>query len=186
MKAWFSHLVFFLIRDFETAQMAIQAALTGHLVLSTLHTNDATAAITRLIELGVQPYMINATLVGVVAQRLVRTLCPHCKTPISLEENDWKEFVQPWKTSVPKKSHDADGCLECRQTGFMGRSGIYEIFEMSPEIKKLTAQNADIRDIRKVAIKEGMRPLRISGAQKVAAGETTIDEVLKVAPVGFE
>jgi len=174
------------IRDLETAQMAIQAALTGHLVLSTLHTNDATAAITRLIELGVQPYMINATLVGVVAQRLVRTLCPHCKTPISLEENDWKEFVQPWKTSVPKKSHDADGCLECRQTGFMGRSGIYEIFEMSPEIKKLTAQNADIRDIRKVAIKEGMRPLRISGAQKVAAGETTIDEVLKVAPVGFE
>lgn len=174
------------IRDLETAQMAIQAALTGHLVLSTLHTNDATSAITRLIEIGVKPYMINATLIGVVAQRLVRTLCPHCKKAHTLEEDEWKEFVRPWKTSVPKKAQAAEGCLECRQTGFMGRLGIYEIFEMSPDLKKLTAANADIRDIRKVAIKEGMMPLRISGAQKVAAGQTTIEEVLKVAPIGFE
>lgn len=170
------------IRDIETAQMAIQASLTGHLVLSTLHTNDAASAITRLIEIGVAPYLINATLLGVVAQRLVRTLCPNCKRPVEYDEARWQELVRPFTTSKPKHVHEARGCLECRQTGFKGRMAIHEVFTMSPGIKALNQQNVDINELRHQAIKEGMRPLRLAGAQKVAAGLSSIEEVLKVAP----
>jgi general secretion pathway protein E len=173
------------IRDLETADMAIQAALTGHLVLSTLHTNDAPSAITRLLDLGVAPFMINATLLGIMAQRLVRTLCPHCKQPYPLrdEENKvWDELVAPWKTGRPAQLQHEAGCLECRMTGYAGRIGIYEILLMSPELRKLITPTTDVAKLREAAYREGMKPLRISGAIKVAAGTTTLDEVIKVAP----
>jgi general secretion pathway protein E len=173
------------IRDLETADMAIQAALTGHLLLSTLHTNDAPSAITRLLDLGVAPFMINATVLGIMAQRLVRTLCPHCKKPLPPQDEEskfWDDLVAPWKTSRPAQFQHQEGCLECRMTGYQGRIGIYEILLMSPELRKLVTPAADIERIRETACREGMKPLRISGAMKVAAGTTTLDEVIKVAP----
>ena len=173
------------IRDLETAQMAVQAALTGHLVLSTLHTNDAPSAITRLLDLGVAPFMINATVLGIMAQRLVRTLCPHCKRPQPLradENEQWDELVAPWKTGRPSQLQHQEGCLECRMTGYTGRIGIYEILLLSPELRKLITATTDVARVREVACREGMKPLRISGAMKVAAGTTTLDEVIRVAP----
>jgi general secretion pathway protein E len=173
------------IRDLETADMAIQAALTGHLVLSTLHTNDAPTAITRLLDLGAPAYLLNATLLGVMAQRLVRTLCPHCKaaSPMTAEEADmWAALVAPWKAGKPESVYRPVGCLDCRMTGYMGRVGLYEIMLMSPDLRKLVTPNADLARLRELAYREGMKPLRISGAMKVAAGLTTIEEVLNVAP----
>jgi general secretion pathway protein E len=173
------------IRDLETAEMAIQAALTGHLVLSTLHTNDAPSAITRLIDLGVAPFMINATLLGVMGQRLVRTLCPSCKKPLPIEEDetaDWKELVAPWKSNPPTHIHQPEGCLECRMTGYKGRVGIYEILLMTPGLRKLVTPTTDIAPLRELAYREGMKPMRISGAMKIASGLTTLEEVVKVAP----
>ncbi|HEX5477796.1 MAG TPA: GspE/PulE family protein [Burkholderiales bacterium] len=174
------------IRDLETAEMAVQGALTGHLVLSTLHTNDAPSAVSRLLELGVPAYLLNATLNGVMAQRLVRTLCPHCKQKVEFNRADehlaWDALVAPWKSNRPARAYKAVGCLECRMTGFMGRVGIYEVLLFNSEIKKLVSEKADLSAIRDAALKEGMKPLRISGAMKVAAGLTTIEEVLKVAP----
>lgn len=175
------------IRDLETAEMAIQAALTGHLVLSTLHTNDAASAVTRMLDLGVPAYLINATVLGVMAQRLVRTLCPACKAahPIRPEEEAaWNELVSPWKAKAPAQIHYPVGCLDCRMTGYQGRVGLYEILLMTPEFKKLLAAHGDLLDLREQAIREGTKPLRISGAMKVAAGLTTMEEVLKVAPPG--
>jgi general secretion pathway protein E len=175
------------IRDLETAEMAVQAALTGHLVLSTLHTNDAASAMTRLLDLGAPAYLLNATILGVMAQRLVRTLCPHCKEPVPYgaargEDVAWDELVAPWKARRPETVCRPVGCLECRMTGFRGRSGIYEVMLMSPAIRRLVNAEAEIAAIREVAYREGMRSLRISGAMKVAAGLTTFEEVLKVAP----
>jgi len=175
------------IRDLETGEMAVQAALTGHLVLSTLHTNDAAAAITRLLDLGVANYLLTSTILGVMAQRLVRTLCPHCKEKVlyeSLRAEDisWEDFVAPWKAKRPEHVYRPIGCLECRNTGYLGRVGIYEILLLSPAIKRLITDAADSAKIREQGYKEGMKPLRISGAMKVAQGLTTIDEVIKVAP----
>ncbi len=173
------------IRDLETADMAIQAALTGHLVLSTLHTNDAPSAITRLLDLGVPYYMLNATLLGIMAQRLVRTLCPKCKQPHPMQDDDvelWNNLVAPWKAARPAQLQQPQGCLECRMTGYSGRVGIYEILLMSPELRKLITPETDIAAVREQANREGMKPLRISGALKIAAGQTTLDEVLKCAP----
>ena len=174
------------IRDRETAEMAVQAALTGHLVLSTLHTNDAPSAIARLAEIGVPPYLITATLIGVVAQRLVRTLCPHCKQETSLELIDWQALIKPWTTSAPEKISAAEGCLECRQTGFSGRIGIYEMMPLTDALKGDISENFDLVKFRKTAIKDGMKPLNLAGAQKVARGLTTIEEVLKVAPPRYD
>jgi len=175
------------IRDLETAEMAIQAALTGHLVLSTLHTNDSASAITRLLDLGVAPYLISATVLGVMAQRLVRTLCPHCKKKVAREgtrESDalWDELVAPWKASPPAALYYPVGCLECRNTGFRGRAGIYEILTLTPAIKALITRDADLAKIREQAYKDGMKSLRISGAMKINIGQTTLEEVLKAAP----
>jgi len=174
------------IRDLETAEMAVQAALTGHLVLSTLHTNDAPSAVARLLELGVAPYLLNATLNGIMAQRLVRTLCPQCKQKTDLNRADdqqaWEALVTPWKSKHPTKLYKPVGCLECRMTGFMGRIGIYETLVYSSAIKGLVNAKADLGALREQAFKEGMKALRISGAMKVGAGLTTIEEVLKVAP----
>ena len=174
------------IRDRETAEMAVQAALTGHLVLSTLHTNDAPSAIARLVEVGVPSYLINATLIGVVAQRLVRKLCPHCKRDIELELLDWQALIKPWTTSPPEKISQADGCLECRQTGFIGRIGIYEMMPITDSLKQDISDNFDLVKFRKAAIRQGMKPLNLAGAQKVARGMTTIEEVLKVAPPRYD
>ncbi|HQW19239.1 MAG TPA: GspE/PulE family protein [Rhodocyclaceae bacterium] len=173
------------VRDIETADMAIQAALTGHLVLSTLHTNDAPSAITRLLDLGVPAYLLNSTILGVMAQRLLRTLCPHCKKAVPLQTEDeaiWDELVAPWKSKRPTQIYQSVGCLECRMTGYQGRIGIYEILQLSPEVKKLIVAGADLARIREQATREGMKPLRISGAKKIAAGLTTLSEVVKVAP----
>ena len=178
------------IRDLETAEMAVQAALTGHLVLSTLHTNDAPTAVTRLLELGVAPYLLNSTINGVMAQRLVRTLCPHCKRQVELNRAEdvaaWDALVAPWKANRPPSVFKPVGCLECRMTGYLGRVGIYETLLYSGAVKEQVSAGADIARIREIAFKEGMKPLRISGAMKVGAGQTTIDEVLKVAPPARE
>ena len=170
------------IRDLETAEMAIQAALTGHLVLSTLHTNDAPSAITRLMELGVPAYLIRATLIGVMAQRLARTLCPHCKTPGEIDEDTWRHITHPWKAAPPETPFQAVGCLECRNTGFMGRAGLYEILHLAPALKERITDQCELESLRRDAYKGGMRSLRLSGAQKVATGQTTIEEIMRVAP----
>jgi general secretion pathway protein E len=173
------------IRDLETAEMAIQAALTGHLVLSTLHTNDAPSAITRLLDLGVPAYLINSTLLGVMAQRLVRTLCPHCKKAVTPREEQraaWRALVAPWKSAEPTQIWQPVGCLECRMTGYSGRVGVYEILVNSPEIRRMIKPVTEIPKLREQAFREGMRPLRISGALKVAQGITSLEEVIKVAP----
>ena len=162
--------------------MAIQAALTGHLVISTLHTNDAPSAVTRLLELGVAPYLIKATVLGVMAQRLVRTLCPLCKTEAEIDEDGWQILTNPWKMTLPKSMYQPVGCLECRDTGYRGRQGIYELLPMSDKVKVLIDNNTEIGKLRITAMKEGMRTLRLSGALKVASGMTTIAEVLLVAP----
>ena len=173
------------IRDLETAEMATQAALTGHLVLSTLHTNDAPSAVTRLMELGIPPYLIRATVIGVMAQRLVRTLCPTCKKPQTLNPEDWTMLTKPWKTPLPTNAQQPAGCLECRNTGYKGRAGVYEIMPLSEAVKENIHDHGQANDIRKQAIKEGMHSLRLSGANKVAKGQTTIDEVLRVTPVSL-
>ncbi len=169
------------IRDLETAEVAIQAALTGHLVLSTLHTNDAPTAVTRMLDLGVPSYLISATLLGVMAQRLVRVLCPHCRKPSPANAEDetmWDRLVAPWKANRPSQFYQPVGCLECRMTGYRGRIGIYEILMLSPDMKQAISDNADVARIRDLAYREGMKPLRISGAMKVASGVTTLAEVL--------
>jgi general secretion pathway protein E len=170
------------IRDLETAQMAVQAALTGHLVLSTVHTNDAPSTVARMLDLGIPSYLINATLLGVMAQRLVRTLCPHCKEEGHISSDDWQQLVAPWKVNVPAKIYRPVGCLECRNTGYLGRQGLYEILVLSESLKEKVTSDCNIIDMRRQAMKEGMRTLRLSGAQKIAAGLTTLEEVLRVAP----
>jgi general secretion pathway protein E len=171
------------IRDLATAEMAIQAALTGHLVLSTLHTNDSASAITRMLDLGVPGFLLNATLIGVMAQRLVRTLCPHCKAPHeSLAEDAWEGLIRPFRAPRPKTTWRAVGCLECRNTGYRGRAGLYELLTMSDGLRALVDDRPDLVRIRQKAMREGMKPLRLSGAMKVAAGQTTIEEVLRNAP----
>ena len=170
------------IRDMETADMAIQAALTGHLVLSTLHTNDAPSAITRLMDIGVAPYLIQSSVIGVMAQRLVRTLCPHCKQPTEIDVEAWKTLVKPWKSKQPETMCKPVGCLECRNTGYQRRVGIYEMFTFTNETKRLITEDCDITALRNQVVKDGLRPMRLSGASKVANGVTTIEEVMRVAP----
>lgn len=170
------------IRDLETADMAIQAALTGHLVLSTLHTNDSPSAITRLLDLGVPSYLIHSTVLGIMAQRLVRTLCPSCKTTETIEQSKWDALVGDFKIPKPAKIYRAVGCLECRNSGFRGRTGIYEMLTITPTLRKLITPDTNLANLTKLAQQEGMQPLIINGAEKVAAGLTTIEELLKVAP----
>jgi general secretion pathway protein E len=172
------------IRDRETADMAVQAALTGHLVLSTLHTNDAPTAVTRALDLGVPPYLVNSTLLGVMAQRLVRTLCPHCKQPADPPDDEtWRTITQPWRADKPRQVMAPVGCVECRMTGYLGRIGLYEIMMMTPALRRLITAEYDDARIREQAYRDGMKPLRVSGAMKVAAGITTAEEVVKVAPL---
>ncbi len=170
------------IRDLETAQMAVQASLTGHLVLSTLHTNDAPSAVTRLLDLGVPHYLIQSTLTGVVAQRLVRTLCPHCKQATEQDAHEWTALTHGWPVPLPPTVFKPVGCLECRHTGFLGRTGIYEMLRLSPRLRGLISAQFDLGRFGNEALREGMRPLRISAADQVAAGLTTVQEILAVLP----
>jgi len=153
-------------------------------VLSTLHTNDAPTAVTRMLDLGVPAYLINSTLLGAMAQRLVRTLCPHCKQPTEGPDDEtWRAITAPWRADKPSRVMGPVGCLECRMTGYRGRIGLYEIMLMTPELRRLINSDYDDVKIRGQAAKDGMKPLRVSGAMKVAAGMTTADEVVKVAPL---
>ena len=171
------------IRDLETAQMAVQASLTGHLVLSTLHTNDAPSAITRLLDLGVPHYLVASTLNGVLAQRLVRTLCSHCKRPHPLDAAAWDALREPGE-ALPEdlQPHAPVGCLECRRTGYLGRVGLYELLPVTPRLRTLIRADMDLAGFSRAAQAEGVRTLRRAGLEKVAAGLTTIEEVLSVLP----
>jgi len=170
------------IRDLATAEMAIQAALTGHLVLSTLHTNDAPSAVMRLLELGVPYYLLEATLIGIMAQRLVRTLCPDCKAPddASVPDEIWAGLGGPWNVPKPEKVYRPVGCPECRQTGYRGRTGIYELLTVTEPFGQLVQEDTDITALRRQAAADGMKPLRLAGAHKIRDGVTTVEEVLKV------
>ncbi len=171
------------IRDLETAEMAVQAALTGHLVFSTLHTNDAPAAVTRLIELGIPPYLINATLLGVLAQRLVRTLCKQCKVRDETSTREGLcEVIKPWQINGGYKPYKPVGCVDCRMTGFMGRMGLYELLVVSDSFKEKISAGASIDQLRRQAVSDGMRPLRLAGALRVAEGITVMEEVLTSTP----
>ncbi|MGE0384563.1 MAG: GspE/PulE family protein [Gammaproteobacteria bacterium] len=172
------------IRDRETAGMAIQAALTGHLVLSTLHTNDAPSAITRLVDIGVQPFLIAATLLGVVAQRLVRTLCPHCKTTGATDPATWRLLATPAELAMPANVCLPAGCDECRHTGYLGRIGLFEILALAGPVRDLVRPEVDASTLRRAALAAGMRPLRLSGAHRVAAGMTTPEEIFNAVPAG--
>jgi general secretion pathway protein E len=171
------------IRDLATAEMAVQAALTGHLVLATLHTNDAPSAITRLLDLGVPAFLLKATLVGVLAQRLVRSLCADCKAPVEAPPDaQWEALTRPYRARRPQTVWKAAGCIACRNTGYAGRAGLYELLEMTEAVRDCVTDTPELRPLREVAMREGMRPLRVSGALKVAAGQTTVEEVLRTAP----
>ncbi len=169
------------IRDLETAEVAVQAALTGHLVLSTLHTNDAAAAITRLLDLGIPPYLLRATLLGVMAQRLARQLCPHCKAPAAVDEIEWRALAGD-NRPVPAEVMAAKGCLECRATGYLGRVGLYELVEISAEFRDLIGNNTDLDQLRHSARNSGALSLREAGLHKVLTGMTHAREVLRVTP----
>ena len=171
------------IRDLPTAEMAVQAALTGHLVFSTLHTNDAPSAVSRLMELGVPSYLINATLLGVLAQRLVRTLCPQCRQPDEAARRETlAEMVKPWQVTGSYRPYKPVGCVDCRMTGFRGRMGLYELLTISEAFKEKVSKEPNMDALRRQAIGEGMRPLRLAGALKVAEGLTTLEEILAATP----
>ena len=171
------------IRDHDTANMAIQAALTGHLVLSTLHTNDAPSSLTRLHDLGIQPFLTSATILGVLAQRLVRTLCPKCKAEEATNAQEWHHLTVGYKIEMPEKVFHPVGCEQCRHTGYKGRVGIYEFMPLSLEVKQLIGENGTLNELRQQAKKEGIEPLRLAGIRKILAGKTTLEEVLRVVPL---
>jgi general secretion pathway protein E/type IV pilus assembly protein PilB len=165
------------IRDGETAQSAIQASLTGHLVFSTLHTNDSPGAFTRLVDMGVEPYLVASTVEGILAQRLLRRLCPKCKQPYTPKGDDLpSDFPEPF----PEQLYRPVGCRHCRETGYSGRTGVYELLRTDQTIRKLCVERADAGQIRDYAMKHGMVTLRQSGWQKVLEGMTSVDEVLRI------
>jgi general secretion pathway protein E len=170
------------IRDPETAEMAVQAALTGHLVLSTLHTNDAPTAISRLLDLGMPAHLLRATLNGIMAQRLLRTLCLSCRVEVAPDQQAWEELVQSHQLPMPSKIYQPGGCLDCRNTGYSGRQGVYEIMPLSKPLIKTIGATSDIQSLRDRAVKIGMVPLRLAGAEKVIRGITSIEEVMRVTP----
>jgi general secretion pathway protein E len=168
------------IRDLDTAAHAVQAAMTGHLVFSTLHTNDAVASIARLIDLGLQPFLISSTLLGCMAQRLVRKICPHCVQTYTMETDKLTKLGFSALGDETVELKRGKGCRECRQTGYRGRTGIFEIFPLSPQLKKMIAANSSSEKMRQVAIREGMTTLREDAWQKVKAGITTLEEAIRV------
>jgi general secretion pathway protein E len=175
------------VRDLNTAEMAVQAALTGHLVFTTLHTNDAPSAIMRLMELGIPPYLINATVLGVLAQRLVRTLCPSCRiredeATAAASRETLAELVKPWQVSGKYRPYQPVGCVDCRMTGYRGRMGLYELLTVTEAFKDKVNHEPKMETLRRQGVTDGMRPLRLAGAARVAEGLTTLDEVLACTP----
>jgi len=174
------------IRDLETAKMAVQASLTGHLVLSTLHTNDAPSAINRLLDLGVPDYLLRSTLAGVIAQRLVRLLCNHCKEASKVDAEAWISMVHPWNLELPDKIYHKVGCLECRNTGYHGRTGVYEIMPVTKDLRKLIKDKMPSETIAAESYRIGMQPLRLSIAHLLRSGRTSFEEALKLAPPEYD
>jgi type IV pilus assembly protein PilB len=176
------------IRDYETAEVAIQAALTGHLVLSTLHTNDAPSTITRLMNMGIEPFLVVASLNTVVAQRLLRTICPKCKVEFPLPRQKILELLEAGGISPEQagsvKFHKGSGCAACSNSGYKGRVAIYEVLDFSTSLKEMVLKGESIIDIRRQAVKEGMRSLRMSGIAKAAEGRTTVEEALSLTMEG--
>lgn len=171
------------IRDYDTANMAIQAALTGHLVLSSLHTNDAPSSLTRLHDLGVQPFLSAATILGVLAQRLIRKLCEFCKQDMPTPPQEWEHLTTGYIVTMPETTPRAVGCDRCRHTGYKGRIGIYEFLPLSLEMKQIISDQQPLNHLRQQAKKEGIEPLRLAGLRQVVAGHTTLEEVLRVVPL---
>ena len=167
------------IRDEETARIAIQASLTGHLVLSTLHTNDAPSSITRIINIGIEPYLISAAVNAVLAQRLVRRICEECKQPLTDVPERIKAYLKKFDAS-PDKLYQGAGCEKCRQTGFKGRLGIYELLELDEEMRDLITSNPTLGELRRASVERGMVNIREDGLRKAASGQTTIDEIMRV------
>ena len=174
------------IRDLETAKMAVQASLTGHLVLSTLHTNDAPSAINRLLDLGVPDYLLRSTLAGVIAQRLVRLLCPHCKKPAKVDAEAWVSLVHPWNLEIPDRIYQKTGCLECRNTGYHGRTGVYEIMPVTGGLRKMIKDKIPSETISAECYRMGMQPLRISIANLLKNGKTSLEEAVKLVPPEYD
>lgn len=170
------------IRDLETAQMAVQASLTGHLVLSTLHTNDAPSSINRLLDLGVADYLLRSTLAGVLAQRLIRLLCEHCKVPTKVDAEKWVSMVHPFDIQPPKELFAAKGCDECRNTGYHGRSGVFEMMPIHQQVRQLIRDNVPSEKIAAAAYQQGMMPLRIAISHLLKAGKTSLEEAIRLAP----
>jgi general secretion pathway protein E len=171
------------IRDLETVQIAIQAALTGHLVFSTLHTNSAAASITRLLDMGVEDYLLASTVTGILAQRLVRTLCSNCSKPAKISKGHLNRLMQKAENLDSNSRPDLRrpvGCDACQNSGFTGRTSIFELLIMSPDIRQLIASSASEREIEQAAVSNGMKTLYTTGLEKAISGQTTIDEVLRV------
>ncbi len=171
------------IRDLETAEIAIQAALTGHLVFSTLHTNDAASAVTRLIDMGIEPFLITSSVLAIVAQRLVRTICPYCKQPVGMNADLMKELSISKPDLRDITLHEGKGCEKCLETGYMGRQGVFEIMRISEKIKQVILSTSDANAIKQAAMSEGMRTLRQEGTEKVIQGVSTPQEVLRVTQI---
>ncbi len=174
------------IRDLDTAKMAVQASLTGHLVLSTLHTNDAPSAINRLMDLGVPDYLLRSTLAGVIAQRLVRLLCPHCKVPTKVDAEAWVSLVHPWNLEIPERIYQKNGCLECRNTGYHGRTGVYEIMPITGGLRKMIKEKIPSETLSAECYRMGMKPLRISIANLLKDGRTSLEEAVKLVPPEYD
>lgn len=174
------------IRDLETAQMAVQASLTGHLVLSTLHTNDAPSSINRLLDLGVPDYLLRSTLAGVLAQRLIRLLCPHCKKPTKVDAEKWVSMVHPFDIQPPKELYEATGCDECRNTGYHGRSGVFEMMPIHNQVRRLIRNDMPSEKVAAAAYEQGMMPLRIAISHLLKAGSTSLEEAIRLAPPDFQ
>ena len=170
------------MRDPETAQIAIQSALTGHLVFSTVHTNSAPATVTRLIDMGIEPFLVTSTIIGVLAQRLVRRICPECKISFEPHSEQLRELginTQSFR-KMGKKFYRGEGCDKCRNTGYRGRIGIHELLVMSEEIKKTILENSDDVSIKKQCLKENMVTLRRDGVNKILYGLTTFEEIITI------
>ncbi|MDJ0623442.1 MAG: ATPase, T2SS/T4P/T4SS family, partial [Desulfocapsaceae bacterium] len=169
------------IRDTETAEIAIQSALTGHLVFSTLHTNDSASAITRLRDMGIEPFLISSSVNAILAQRLVRIICTHCKEEYQPDAEEWKKLgISPLEVEG-KKVYHGTGCNNCNHTGYRGRKGIFELMHLDQDMKKLVLKTSDSNAIKKLAVEKGMVTLRQDGIQKIFEGKTTIEEVFRVA-----
>jgi type II secretory ATPase GspE/PulE/Tfp pilus assembly ATPase PilB-like protein len=171
------------VRDEETARSAIQASLTGHLVLSTLHTNDAASAVTRLVDMGVEPFLVSSSVNGMMAQRLVRRLCNSCKIPVVPTETELAQLGftrERFQAESQGHVYQNVGCQECMDSGYRGRTGIYELLMVNDDVRHLIMNNVDSATLKKKAMQQGMTTLRDDGARKVMAGETTISEVLRV------